>query len=47
MNLSEEPEIVNWPESHYVFIEKVGPFMNTAPQAWQERADFSFMPWHH
>jgi len=36
MNLIEEPEIVNWPETHYVFIEKIGPFMNTAPQAWQE-----------
>jgi DNA gyrase inhibitor GyrI len=36
MNLTEEPEIVNWPETHYVFIEKIGPFMNTAPQAWGE-----------
>jgi DNA gyrase inhibitor GyrI len=35
MNLTENPEIVNWPETHYVFVEKVGPFMNTAPQAWQ------------
>jgi DNA gyrase inhibitor GyrI len=36
MNLTEEPEIVRWPETHYVFIEKVGPFMDTAPQAWQQ-----------
>ena len=36
MNLTEEPEIVNWPETHYVFIEKIGPIMNNAPQAWQE-----------
>jgi predicted transcriptional regulator YdeE len=36
MNLTEEPKIVDWPETHYVFIEKVGPFMNTAPVAWQE-----------
>jgi len=35
MNLTEVPEIVIWPEMHYVFIEKVGPFQNTAPQAWQ------------
>jgi effector-binding domain-containing protein len=35
MNLTETPEIVTWPEIHYVFIEKVGPFQNTAPQAWQ------------
>jgi predicted transcriptional regulator YdeE len=36
MNLTETGEVVNWPESHYVFVEKAGPFMQTAPQAWQE-----------
>jgi len=36
MNLTQIPENVNWPETHYVFLEKVGPFMNTAPQAWTE-----------
>jgi TetR/AcrR family transcriptional repressor of nem operon len=36
MNLTQEPEIVTWPETHYVFLEKVGPFMETAPQAWGE-----------
>jgi DNA gyrase inhibitor GyrI len=35
MNLTQEPEIVNWPEMHYVFLEKIGPFQNTAPAAWQ------------
>ncbi len=35
MNLTETPEIVNWPETHYVFIEKTGPFMQTAGAAWQ------------
>lgn len=35
MQLTEEPEIVAWPETHYVFIQKVGPFMESAPQAWQ------------
>jgi DNA gyrase inhibitor GyrI len=35
MNLTQEPEIVTWPETHYVFVEKIGPFQNTAPQAWQ------------
>jgi effector-binding domain-containing protein len=35
MNLTEEPSIVNWPETHYIFIEKTGPFQETAPQAWQ------------
>ena len=36
MRLTEEPTIVNWPETHYAFLEKVGPFQNTAPAAWQE-----------
>jgi DNA gyrase inhibitor GyrI len=36
MNLTETPEIVTWPEMHYVFIEKVGPFQDTARKAWQE-----------
>ncbi|MGC1461350.1 MAG: GyrI-like domain-containing protein [Terracidiphilus sp.] len=35
MKLTEEPEMVDWPETHYVYIEKVGPFMETAPSAWQ------------
>lgn len=36
MQLTEEPDIVTWPETHYVFVEKIGPFQNTAPQAWNE-----------
>src|SRR5437763_8243576 len=36
LNLTQEPEIVTWPETRYVFVEKIGPFQNTAPQAWQE-----------
>jgi len=35
MNLTEQPEIVNWPETHHVFIEKIGPFMQNAGAAWQ------------
>jgi DNA gyrase inhibitor GyrI len=35
MNLTQVPDIVTWPETHYVFIEKIGPFQNTAAQAWQ------------
>jgi DNA gyrase inhibitor GyrI len=35
MKLTETPEIVNWPETHYAFIEKIGRFQDTAPQAWQ------------
>jgi hypothetical protein len=34
MNLTKEPETVDWPETHYVFIEKNGPFQNTAPESW-------------
>jgi effector-binding domain-containing protein len=36
INLAQEPETVTWPETHYVFIEKIGPFQDTAPKAWQE-----------
>jgi DNA gyrase inhibitor GyrI len=36
MNLTLEPEIVQWPPTHYVFLEKTGPFMQTAFPAWQE-----------
>jgi DNA gyrase inhibitor GyrI len=36
MNLTEVPDIVAWPETHYVFIEKIGPFQETAPQAWKD-----------
>jgi DNA gyrase inhibitor GyrI len=35
MELTQIPEIVTWPETNYVFIEKIGPFQNTAGQAWQ------------
>jgi DNA gyrase inhibitor GyrI len=35
MNLTQEPEIVHWPETHYVFVERIGPFMTNAPEAWQ------------
>ena len=36
MKLTQEPETVTWPEMHYIFIEKIGPFQETAPRAWQE-----------
>lgn len=35
MNLTEVPEVVTWPETHYVFVEKTGPFPKIAPEAWQ------------
>src|ERR1700679_1380659 len=34
MNLTEKAEIIQWPVTHYVFIEKVGLFFETAPLAW-------------
>jgi DNA gyrase inhibitor GyrI len=42
MNLTEEPEIVQWPETHYVFVEKSGPFPKICPEAWQTA--HSFLP---
>ena len=36
INLTTEPDTVNWPETHYVFLEKLGSFQTNAPQAWQE-----------
>lgn len=36
MNLSEHPDFVNWPEMHYVFVERIGPFMQNAGAAWQQ-----------
>ena len=36
MSLNKDPEIVHWGTTHYVFVEKVGPFKETAPKSWQE-----------
>jgi effector-binding domain-containing protein len=36
MQLTEEPDTVTWPETHYIFVERIGPFQINAPQAWQE-----------
>jgi effector-binding domain-containing protein len=41
MRLTEQPEIKIWPKTHYVFIEKIGSFQNTAPQAWKELHQFA------
>jgi effector-binding domain-containing protein len=40
VNLTQQPEIVTWPETHYVFIERVGPFEKNAPEAWQTAHKF-------
>ena len=36
MNLTEKPETVTWPQTHYVFMEKTGSIPQNAPLAWQE-----------
>ncbi len=36
MGLNEHPEIVTRPEKHYVFVERIGPFMENAGAAWQQ-----------
>jgi DNA gyrase inhibitor GyrI len=36
LQLTQHPETVTWPETHYVYVEKIGPFQDSAPQAWQE-----------
>lgn len=36
MNLNETPEIVEWPKTHYVYVERIGPFQMNAPEAWQD-----------
>jgi predicted transcriptional regulator YdeE len=41
MNLTREPEMVNWPATHYVFVEKIGPFQQTAGQVWQSAHTFA------
>ena len=36
MNLTETPDSVTWPDTVYCFVEKIGPFQETAMAAWQE-----------
>ncbi|MNJ91268.1 Bacterial transcription activator, effector binding domain [compost metagenome] len=36
MDLTEKPETVQWPETHYVYVEEVGPFEKTAFKTWGE-----------
>ncbi len=41
MNLTGNHEPVNWPETHYVFVERVGPFQQNAPAAWESAHTFA------
>lgn len=36
MKLITTPDLTQFSETHYVFIEKIGPFQETAMAAWQE-----------
>ena len=40
MNLKETAEIVTWPETHYVFVERTGLIPKNAPLTWQEFQQF-------
>jgi predicted transcriptional regulator YdeE len=40
VNLTKEPEIVNFPATHYVFVEKHGDFHSIAGQAWKSAHAF-------
>lgn len=35
-NLTSTPEIIDYPTTPLVYVEKTGPFMEKAPLAWQE-----------
>lgn len=35
MKLTEKPDFIERPSMHYVYVEKIGPFMETAQKAWQ------------
>lgn len=41
MNLTREPEMVNFPATHYVFVEEHGDFQSIAPQAWKSVHTFA------
>jgi len=40
VNLTHEPGTVNWPEAHYVFVERVGYIPDNAQKAWKAAENF-------
>jgi DNA gyrase inhibitor GyrI len=36
MNLTETPDVIPWPDTVWCFVEKTGPFQDTAMAAWQD-----------
>jgi effector-binding domain-containing protein len=47
VNLTEIPEIVEWPRTHFVYVEKIGPFQTNAPEAWQSLHSSIFLIAEH
>jgi AraC family transcriptional regulator len=41
INLKQEPEAVDFPAAHYVFIERVGNIPSNAPEAWKTVEKFA------
>ncbi len=35
INLTQEPETINFPAAHYVFVERIGNIPTNAPQTWK------------
>ncbi len=36
VNLTETADTTQWPEMHYLFVERVGSIPQNAPLAWKE-----------
>lgn len=41
VNLTPTPQVIDFPDTPFVYLEKIGPFMKTAPQAWPEFANLA------
>jgi DNA gyrase inhibitor GyrI len=40
MNLTSEPDTIFWTPTPYIYLEKIGPFQETAMAAWKELTAF-------
>jgi predicted transcriptional regulator YdeE len=47
INLTHEPETVDFPAAHYVFVERVGNIPANAPQAWKTVEKFAAVLMQH
>jgi predicted transcriptional regulator YdeE len=47
LNLTHEPESVDFPAAHYVFIERIGNIPANAPQAWHAVEKFAAVLMQH